>query len=73
VHDASKVIASYVEREPPATIAEIHKGLALKNNEYSNGNAEKLRWLYLSFGIAAFLLLVQVIAWLIVLWGGIHP
>jgi len=70
VNDASKVIGGYVEGDPPASIAEIHKGLAQDNNRHSNENAEKLKLLYRGFASAAFLLFVQVIAWLIVLWGG---
>jgi hypothetical protein len=73
VNEASVVIGGYVEGAPPTSIAVTHRYLALTNSKHSKDNDDKMRPLFLAFEVAAASLLVQVIAWLIVLWGGTRP
>lgn len=71
VNDPTKVIGDYVEDEPPATMPEIHRDLALHAESNATHNDTKLRWLYWAFDAAAVGLLVQVLAWLIAILGGL--
>jgi hypothetical protein len=70
VNSPAKVIDDYIEGQPPASLAETYKDLALHAGQHAQHNGVRLRWLYWSFQGAAICLLVQVVAWLVVLWGG---
>jgi hypothetical protein len=70
VNDPTKVIGDYVEGDPPASIVEIHRDLALHAECNATHNHTKLRWLYWAFDAAALGLLVQVLAWLLAILGG---
>ena len=69
VNDPTRVIGDYVEGEPPASVAEIHRDLALHAEDNATHNDGKLRWLYVAFDAAAVGLLVQVLAWLVAIFG----
>ena len=71
VNNPTMVIGDYVEAEPPAGIAEIHRELALHAESNATHNDKKLRWLYWAFDAAALGLLVQVLAWLVAILGGL--
>jgi hypothetical protein len=70
VNSPQKVIDDYVEGEPPASLAETYRDLALHAAQHATHNGKRLRWLFWGFQGAALSLLVQVVAWLIVIWGG---
>lgn len=69
VNGPAKVIGDYVEGEPPATMAETYRDLALHAGTNAGHNGRRLRWLFWAFEAAAVGLIVQVLAWLTVLWG----
>lgn len=73
VNDPAKLIGDYVEDDPPASAAAMHRDLALHASTHHKDNTRKIDRLVWAFDGAAGLLFVQVLAWLIVLWGGTHP
>jgi hypothetical protein len=70
VNAPERVIGDYAEGEPPATLPETHRDLALHAGTHATRNARRLGLRYIGFDIAAIALLVQVIAWLVALLGG---
>jgi hypothetical protein len=65
----ARFIATYVEPrgERPLDLASIHRDLALHMGRSADRNREQLRWLMVAFRIGAIMLVVEVVAWVVVL------
>ncbi len=65
---ARRIIGDYIEGEPPADLAATHRDLALHLENHLDRNEKRLDWLYRQFTAASALLVVEVLAWLVILW-----
>lgn len=63
------LLRDYVERDPPMPLPEIQRWLAVHTESNYDHNARKLDRLYLVFALAAFALIIEVVAWLAALSG----
>ena len=61
------LIATYIETECPATLAEIHRDMALHRSASYTGNAHLLGKLYWAFRVGLVLVAVEVSAWVVAL------
>lgn len=59
-----KLLDDYVEADPPRSIDDLYRSLAVYHERNHDNNAKRLGKLYWLFTGAAFLLLLQVAAWL---------
>jgi hypothetical protein len=62
--DPRILMAGYIEADPPATLPEMHRDLALHHADHVNQNQEKLDRLYWVYRGATVALVLQVILWL---------
>lgn len=60
--EARALIREYVEAEPPASLGEMHRDLAIHLEDDFEHNRKQLKPLYLALRISAALLVVEVIA-----------
>jgi hypothetical protein len=67
--NARKLVRDYLDADPPASLAEMQRDLALHMENWSDKNIQKLRRLFLYFQAAALLLGVEVVVWMADLWG----
>jgi hypothetical protein len=63
------LIATYVETESPATLAEIHRDMALHRSASYVCNARLLGKLYWAFRVGLVLVAAEVAAWVVALSG----
>lgn len=61
----SLLIRDYVESDPPATLDEMHRDLALYIAQHVRGNSGRLRWMWRVFSAAAVVLVAEVVVWLL--------
>lgn len=62
--NAKKVIRDYIDGDPPAPLAEMHRDLALHMENWSQANSRKMRWLFYYFQAASLLLGLDVVLWI---------
>lgn len=67
--NATDVIATYIEAEPPVTLDRIHRDLALHRSARYDHNGAHLRTLVRAFQLGLAMLLIEVAAWLVALSG----
>jgi hypothetical protein len=67
--DAQDLLDTYVDRQPPATMAEIHRELALQVKADWHRNGRIVRRLREAFQLALILLLLNICAWLFSISG----
>lgn len=65
--DPCALVNDYVDQKPQPPIAEMLRDLALHHDQSRNNNDSTITWLYWAFRIAAVLLAVEVVAWLLAL------
>jgi hypothetical protein len=65
--ESRKLLAGYVERKPPATLAEIHRSLAYFFAEAHEKNGMALARLNVRFNRAARLFIAEIVVWFSVL------
>jgi len=63
------LIATYIETPTPATLAEIHRDMALHRSASYDCNAKQLGTLYSTFGAGLILLAAELTAWVVALTG----
>jgi hypothetical protein len=63
--NARQIIRDYIEADKPATIEETQRDLALHLERHYNKNKRKLTNLYWAFRVAAALLAVEAVGWMI--------
>jgi hypothetical protein len=64
---ATAMIRDYVEDDPPATIDQMYRDLALHLDSDFRGNAGRLTWMWWTFTGACSLLGVELLLWLLAL------
>jgi hypothetical protein len=64
-----KLVRDYVDGDAPASLAEMHRDLALHMENWAEANSWKMRWLFIYFQVAVLLLGFEVVLWIIDLWG----
>ena len=62
--DAHDLIDTYVEADSPATLAEIHRDLAIHIQDDFIGNGHQLDRLYRLFRLASIFLVIELVIWL---------
>jgi hypothetical protein len=62
--DARDLLADYVDANPPATLADMHRRLALRVEDDRERNGRILRRLREALQVALVLLLAEILAWL---------
>jgi hypothetical protein len=62
---ARDFIRDYSETDPPATVQQAQRDLALHLENHYDGNESKLKWLFWGFRVAAAVLAFEVVAWLL--------
>jgi hypothetical protein len=67
---AKALVRDFIEAEMPASLAETHRELALRFNEWLDRNEKRLNFLYTVFAVASALLAIEVGAWLFALMKG---
>ena len=67
--DAQDLLDTYIDRQPPATMAGMHRDLALRIKADWHGNGRIVRRLREAFQLALILLLVNICAWLFSIAG----
>ena len=67
---ARELIRDYVEADPPASLPEMQRDLALHLERHYQGNERHLRRLFWLFQAASALLVGEVVVWLLVLEQG---
>lgn len=65
--DAAELIGTYIESISPATLAEIHRDLALHRATSYGLNARQLGKLYSVFGVGLVTLAAELAAWVVAL------
>jgi uncharacterized membrane protein len=63
--DAQELLDTYVDSQPPATMAGMHRELALRIKEDWHRNGRIVRRLREAFQLALVLLLLNIVAWLL--------
>ena len=63
--DAQDLLDTYVDSQPPATMARMHRELALRIKEDWHRNGRIVRRLREAFQLALVLLLLNIVAWLL--------
>jgi uncharacterized membrane protein len=63
--DAQELLDTYVDSQPPATMARMHRELALRIKEDWHRNGRIVRRLREAFQLALVLLLLNIVAWLL--------
>ena len=69
-HDPHELIAYYLEPEPPPSVEELYRNLAVWNGVHNIKNGFKLRFMFGAFGVACASLAVEIAIWLVMLVGG---
>ena len=69
-HDPHELIAYYLEPEPPPSVEELYRNLAVWNGVHNIKNGFKLRLMFGAFGVACASLAVEIAIWLVMLVGG---
>lgn len=64
------IVRDFIEADPPASLAETHRELALRFDEWLDRNEKRLNRRYWTLIAASALLAVEVGAWLLVLTKG---
>ena len=67
--DPEELLARYVDREPPATLAQMHRELALRINTDMASNWRIIQPIRVALQIALILLLLEIVAWLLSIGG----
>jgi len=67
--DAQDLLDTYVDRQPPATMARMHRDLALRIKADWQRNGRIVRRLREAFQLALILLLLNICAWLFSIAG----
>jgi hypothetical protein len=62
--DAADLLRDYVDAEPPATMTEMHRALALQIKENFHRNGRIVRRMREAFQLALILLVVNILVWL---------
>jgi hypothetical protein len=63
--DAHRLLADYIESDPPASLAEIHRSLAYHMQDDWKQNEDSLKTLNKRLAVAAGAIVVETVAWLI--------
>ena len=63
--DPKVLIRDYIEADPPATLDEMYRNLALFIDQAVHGNEGRLSWMWWVFAGSATVLIAEVIVWLI--------
>lgn len=63
--DARDLLETYVDADPPATLAEMHRRLALRAEDDRERNGRIIRRLREALQVALVLLLAEILAWLL--------
>jgi hypothetical protein len=67
--DPEELLALYVDREPPASMAEMHRALAVHINTDMTGNWRIIQPIRVALHLALILLLLEILAWLLSIGG----
>jgi hypothetical protein len=62
--DAGELLHDYVDAEPPATMTQMHRALALRIKDDWHGNGRIVRRMREAFQLALILLVLNILAWL---------
>jgi hypothetical protein len=62
--DAGELLRDYVDAEPPATINQMHRALALRIKDDWHNNGRVVRRMREAFQLALILLVVNILVWL---------
>lgn len=62
--DAAELLHDYVDAEPPATMTQMHRALALQIKEDFQKNGRIVRRMREAFQVALILLIVNILVWL---------
>jgi hypothetical protein len=63
--NSKKLIRDYVEADPPATLSEMQRDLAIHMENWADVNSWKLRWLFSYFQAASLFLGAEVVFWIV--------
>ena len=63
--DPEELLTAYVDSDPPATMSDMHRALALRIKADAHRNGQLLRRMREAFQLALVFLLLDLIAWLI--------
>jgi hypothetical protein len=63
--DPELLLRDYVDREPPASIGEMYRELAVRAEHDRRANGPLVRRIRVAFEIALVLLLFEILAWLL--------
>lgn len=67
--DPEELLARYVEREPPASLAQMHRELALRINRDMASNWRIIQRIRVALQLALILILLEIAAWLLSIGG----
>jgi hypothetical protein len=67
--DPEELLARYVDREPPASLAQMHRELALRINTDMASNWRIIQPIRVALQLALILLLLEIAAWLLSIGG----
>ena len=66
-HHPHRLLAAYLEPEPPVSLATYHRTIAYYNGAYFDANAGQLRWLFRAIAVASVCLALELVVWLWIL------
>jgi hypothetical protein len=66
-HNPHRLLAAYLNVEPPASLAKYRRTITYYNGEHLNANARQLRWLFRALLVASVCLALEVVLWLWIL------
>jgi hypothetical protein len=67
--NSKKLARDYIDSDPPASLSEMQRDLALHMENWAQANSWKMRWLFFYFQAAVLLLGLNVLFWIMDLWG----
>lgn len=67
--DPEELLARYVDREPPASLAQMHRELALRINRDMASNWRIIQRIRVALQLALILILLEIAAWLLSIGG----
>ena len=67
--DPEELLALYVDREPPASLAEMHRALALRIKQDMANNWRVIEPIRVCLQLALILLVLEILAWLLSIGG----
>jgi hypothetical protein len=70
---AKRLLADYIETDPPASVAEIHRSLAWYFSQAETDNAGKLSVLYWMMTVGGALFIAELVVWFLVLYQRLTP